>query len=1148
MPTIDPSVRPRRGPVWRRALAVLAFLTLSTSGSAFAVESPEIPDPCDSSLILLEEHVVRENGQPGPATFEVDLPLDGVVCVEAEAGGGLASAVVRLAGQRVFSPSDFPTDAPIRSTVELPAGTAELAVELRSRPGSSLTLRLRQGLPEGGFPEELLPTPVVERSLVERRVLRKLPGRPASEAETGIDLAVKMKNVRVRGWRAAVFAVVTRAADEEVVAVETETFELPVGESRIDTRLVVSGTDLPPGAYTVRPVIFAGLGSHTVEAVERIPDLFPPEVRPAAVFVAGAEDGVEVVDQGLDEIRAYETAIASGNPDTVYKALSSLISHYRLRGQYDLAEQAVELAGARLQAFGTTAGEPAGDDLQRIFRFWNVDDRRLAGDPIGATVLLETLIDEAPAGASFFGEPFQARGLLELGRLQASAGRWDAARGAYDRLIAEHPRVHRSTAHMERASVHLRRGDLAAARADYEEVMDIYIDCSNPIIIEATGTGSTGAETCPNQDQATEAERKIRILTSDRSWFRDRPEDLVAGFERALDRRDIAELDALATPHGFRYVHGSGEARDLEWDVLPRKFFQRVLESSPDLDLTVGDDLGTRQVVKLSGISSDFGTSEVDSVYLTLEETAFGWQWGGFATVAPLLDDTDGYDPCKVLGALNGCPDLPPTPPPSDPPLVTRAPSNLAIEAPWAPGVHMRAGGLAGWFDFVQLGLEGLLGLLNIPLLTDECGISIPGYHYGIGTHADPWDNFAIDYTQGWTYFCVFGLCVSPTGVLESELVEVLENQLNGSPTVTPAFNDPAVAAHSGIVLQSIFDFEDGDTDGSHANKVMIGVFANPLGVSVPELATGLAPCDAGGAGCSLGELLDRTGVDFYLRYLHLRKTCDGACPSVGMWVDQGQIVGRIDDTGKSFTSHLHFEVRRRPDSGSITDVHNWRSVRQYIDGRLIQEDDNGACLKSTNELVRTDVDGDGILDRHDNCLHQPNADQSDLDGNGYGDACDDDRDGDGIPNDQDDCPDEVAMTDFDGDGVFDSCDPDADGDGVPEESDLCPFFDDAQDLDGDGRPDDCDFDADDDGFFDRCDPRSFDGCGCINDLDRFDPTTAGDHDGDGTDSLFDACPCRATNVICRQFPDMDPEEVDLGTVFNGSTGVGDGGADVQIP
>ena len=60
-----------------------------------------------------------------------------------------------------------------------------------------------------------------------------------------------------------------------------------------------------------------------------------------------------------------------------------------------------------------------------------------------------------------------------------------------------------------------------------------------------------------------------------------------------------------------------------------------------------------------------------------------------------------------------------------------------------------------------------------------------------------------------------------------------------------------------------------------------------------------------------------------------------------------------------------------------------------------------------------------------DNCPRRFNPKQADLDGDGRGDACDPDVDGDGVPDTRDDCP-RVAnadQADADGDGVGDACD-----------------------------------------------------------------------------------------------------------------------------
>jgi len=91
---------------------------------------------------------------------------------------------------------------------------------------------------------------------------------------------------------------------------------------------------------------------------------------------------------------------------------------------------------------------------------------------------------------------------------------------------------------------------------------------------------------------------------------------------------------------------------------------------------------------------------------------------------------------------------------------------------------------------------------------------------------------------------------------------------------------------------------------------------------------------------------------------------------------------------------------------------------------------------------IPVDIDGDGIPNDDDNCVAVANPDQSDQDNDGIGDLCEDDIDGDGIKNAEDNCPfaANTDQADNEADGIGDVCDNDDDNDGISDLTDNCPL------------------------------------------------------------------------------------------------------------
>ena len=190
---------------------------------------------------------------------------------------------------------------------------------------------------------------------------------------------------------------------------------------------------------------------------------------------------------------------------------------------------------------------------------------------------------------------------------------------------------------------------------------------------------------------------------------------------------------------------------------------------------------------------------------------------------------------------------------------------------------------------------------------------------------------------------------------------------------------------------------------------------------------------------------------------------------------------------GETVTVHFNCAVSAGVDwtSAGAVIFNQARFEADFIDPVVTDWDDKPGDEDPTEINIEiTDVDDDGHPDHEDNCPTDFNPGQENLDGDKYGDVCDDDIDNDGHDNDDDSCPEDPdyhlqadagKCQDYDEDGVMDAGDNcTCKAEQVGSQACLDAKNTDQNDLDSDDVGDVCDPDLDGDGLSNKDETETF--------------------------------------------------------------------------
>lgn len=295
-------------------------------------------------------------------------------------------------------------------------------------------------------------------------------------------------------------------------------------------------------------------------------------------------------------------------------------------------------------------------------------------------------------------------------------------------------------------------------------------------------------------------------------------------------------------------------------------------------------------------------------------------------------------------------------------------------------------------------------------------------------------------------------------------------------------------------------------------------------------------------AAANLSNDLRMKGWDFDLDGDGIKNSClNDPCADSKLAedLDRNCRVDALESTPDNFFSQFDFDCDRVPDhpvAGRVADNCPLHPAAVFLDG-------NGVPYTKERRLAIAcrDPNTQAGDTANRNNFKDYNPSQSDLDGDGTGDACETDEDGDGFNRGEDNCPTifNPDQRDSDGDSAGDACQQivwiggaapvatppdDADFDGIKNLNDNCPFImnADQRDTDRDRVGDKCDFDRDNDGLMNEEEDFNANGTFDRGELNPLVPDTDNDGICDGPAWGYETASCIRPRDNCPLAPNRD--------------------------